>query len=967
MEPTPAQREAEEIYIRALAASSAVRIEALVTEYPACADELLDLHASWSRVEHIHDVLSGAGSLATRLRRRYGDAVEADLELSGAELLEDSAAAAAVRKLEQQPQRSRYRTLNEVARGGMGSVLRVWDSDLRRTIAMKVMLERKVEVKDAETRVASDRAVSRFLEEAQVTGQLDHPGIVPVHELGLDDGGQLFFTMRLVRGRDLEQVLRAFDRGDEEWTVNRLLRVLLRVCEAMAFAHSKGVVHRDLKPANVMVGRFGEVYVMDWGLARVIGREDKRDLRLQTPALSIVQTARAEERETGDLSPLMTMDGEVLGTPAYMSPEQALGDLHQLDQRADVYSVGAILYHILSGHMPYVAKGERLGAFAVWDRVKKGPPSGLDVEAPGAPAELVAIAEKAMQREASARYPSMKELAEDLANFLDGHVVRAYESGGFAELRKWVRRNRATSLASAAAVALALVGLGSISYVEARANRDLEDKNTELVVANDAAETAREDAEVEKQRADDNARLAEEKRGEAEAREREAASERDAGERVIEFLAGLFESPDPSRTRGAEVTAKELLDHGAQSIEDGAGGDPIVWGRLRVAMGRAYHSLGLYDESTPLLERVWRDRRDLLGADDIATLLAEKDLAEVYLDQGRYDEAEPLLLHALDSGRDRFGPDAEETFTTLASLGKLRFWLGDYPLAADRLGQAIAGLRALRGDGAPVTLRAVRMLALVHRKEKRYDDAQDLFEEARDGFLAAQGADHPETLRAMNDVAGVYMFQERLEEAQDLFHEVLEGRVRVLGELHPDTLTTINDLAYLTLQLDDFEEAEALYRRAVQGKREALGDTHPETLTSINNLAVLLYQKGRFAGAQPLFEEALRGTLEARGEEHPNTVAALHGVASVLYSRTKYEESEPYFERAYAAARAVHGDDDELTQVILNSYAKMKVRIADWEGAEPLARELLLRTPRTHPQYKEREGLLDRVRDALKE
>src|SRR5688500_1375331 len=174
------------------------------------------------------------------------------------------------------PNGARYQIEGEIGRGGMGAILRAFDPDLRRVLAMKVALEQ-----DAATDARQRQRLGRFLEEAQITGQLDHPGVVPVHELGLDAQGRLYFTMRLVRGQELGAIYELASKGRDDWSTVRVLGVLLKVCEAMAYAHSKGVIHRDLKPANVMVGRFGEVYVMDWGLAKVIGRDDSCDLRIR--------------------------------------------------------------------------------------------------------------------------------------------------------------------------------------------------------------------------------------------------------------------------------------------------------------------------------------------------------------------------------------------------------------------------------------------------------------------------------------------------------------------------------------------------------------------------------------------------------------------------------------------------------------------------------------------------------------
>ena len=434
------------------------------------AEGLRRLDREWERWKTVFDLLASSRGepqskrLAEELRERFGENVDPGVSLGGEPKHEDSGPSSELlRRLRvHAPKGSRYRMLGEVGRGGMGAVVRVWDEDLRRTLAMKVVLGREDAAGKGPTPPVDSRTLGRFLEEAQVTGQLDHPGIVPVHELGLGADGQVYFTMRLVKGEDLKKIFEHVVSGHEGWSTTRALSVMLKVCEAMAYAHSKGVIHRDLKPANIMVGKYGEVYVMDWGLARVVGRKDLHDVRLKdAPATSqSIQTERREERDDTPDSPLVTMDGDVVGTPAYMSPEQAMGKVTTLGAQSDVYAVGAMLYHLLAVkelEMPYVPKGARVSARSVHMAVVQGPPKSLVELAPQSPAELVAIIEKAMSRETATRYRDMEALASDLRAFLEGRVVSAYESGSWAEAKKWVQRNKPLTAAAAAAV-LALLG-----------------------------------------------------------------------------------------------------------------------------------------------------------------------------------------------------------------------------------------------------------------------------------------------------------------------------------------------------------------------------------------------------------------------------------------------------------------------------------------------------------------------------
>ncbi len=398
-----------------------------------------------------------------------------------------------VRRLAGRSTHGRYQLKGEIAKGGMGAVLRIWDEDLRRYLAMKVLPGKAVS-SPSPGAPPDPRSLARFLEEAQVTGQLDHPGIVPVHELGVDSRGRVYFTMKLVKGRTLKEVFELAERGEEGWTKTGVLSVLLKVCEAMAYAHHKGVVHRDLKPGNIMVGRFGEVYVMDWGLAKVLGRTDHKDVRIAPhQALTVELVSERQERAgAAPDSPLMTMDGHVVGTPVYMSPEQALGKVAEIGPHSDVFSLGAMLYHLLTGQAPYMKPGMRLSNYAIWYRVQEGPPEPLHECASDVPAELAAIVEKAMAREPGERYHDTLALAEDLRAYLEHRVVKAYQRGAVAELRKWIERNRGLAAAIAAAFLLLALGLTASLVFKAQS-----DRNAVLAKASEAlADDRRTEAEA---------------------------------------------------------------------------------------------------------------------------------------------------------------------------------------------------------------------------------------------------------------------------------------------------------------------------------------------------------------------------------------------------------------------------------------------------------------------------------------
>jgi WD40 repeat protein/serine/threonine protein kinase len=353
-----------------------------------------------------------------------------------------------LQKLAQTPRLDARRFAFErlIGEGGMGVVYRVHDKHLNRQLAVKLVLPEN-QSDHPKDRSSADDVLGRFLEEAQVTSQLDHPGVIPVHELGLDQNGDVFFMMRQVKGRTASKVFADAHARRNDWSLTRALEVVLKVCDTMSYAHARGVLHRDLKPKNVMVGRFGEVYVLDWGVAKVRGQADRHNERLQADAAGSAAFAEPEAR--GLASTGRTRQGSALGTPNYMSPEQARGDFRSLDERTDVYAIGAMLYQLLTGAPPYAAGESAPGGQTVRQQVIAGPPPSVESLQPGVPAELVAIVGKAMARDREQRYGNTASLAADVRAFLSSQVVSAYRTGALVELQLWVKRNKplAASLA----------------------------------------------------------------------------------------------------------------------------------------------------------------------------------------------------------------------------------------------------------------------------------------------------------------------------------------------------------------------------------------------------------------------------------------------------------------------------------------------------------------------------------------
>ena len=322
---------------------------------------------------------------------------------------------------------SKYLALHKLGSGGMGAVYLAQDVDLGRKVAVKVM-----NLADSTGALAS-----RMMREARIVALLEHPSIVPIHDVGVLDDGRVFYAMKLVQGARLDQ------SAGEAASLYEFLRIFQKVCEAVAFAHARGVIHRDLKPENIMVGPFGEVLVMDWGVAKALSA-GRRGEDASTPEDAFAEPRTLEGAEfvatlpLADVSPGETSGGTVIGTPAYMAPEQARGQTELLDERSDIYALGAILYFLLTRRPPNEPDGATdAGELASSRRPIR--PRQID---PKIPRAIEAISLKAMSENREERYASAEGIAVDVVRFLDGAPVSAYRENVFEKSGRWLNKNR---------------------------------------------------------------------------------------------------------------------------------------------------------------------------------------------------------------------------------------------------------------------------------------------------------------------------------------------------------------------------------------------------------------------------------------------------------------------------------------------------------------------------------------------
>ena len=462
------------------------------------------------------ELLSGQMSVISPLKSEYGLESDIDLQLPKKTAFHGPST------------REKYVISGEVGRGGMGVILNAVDTDIRREVAMKVITGRRSESRDY---------LERFVGEAQVQGQLEHPNICPVHELGVDSDGRVYFTMKMVKGSSLaemiEQTRQSGGTADPRRLTN-VLNIFLKICDGMAFAHSRGVIHRDLKPDNIMVGDFGEVYVMDWGLAKIIGREDDR-------MDGLVITDRFEE--DGEMK---TMTGSVVGTPAYMPPEQSKGIVEEMDERSDIYSLGGLLYELLALERPFTGK-------TPWEILEKVtgeppvPPSERAEEQNISP-ELDAVVLKCLEKKKEDRYGSIQELKHDVELFLSGRPIESMEYSPWQVFAKWMGRNRVLTAAIAAIVSVIIVSciVGYMNNVDKK--NMAEEALVKVKQERDRTRDALAQVEEQKLIAEANERTAKAAQAEAEQQKSIAEDERHkAEERLVKSLVSAGRLAEDNR------------------------------------------------------------------------------------------------------------------------------------------------------------------------------------------------------------------------------------------------------------------------------------------------------------------------------------------------------------------------------------------------------------------------------------
>jgi serine/threonine protein kinase len=759
-------------------------------------------------------------------------------------------------------QRGNFTIVKEHARGGLGKVSVAIDARLKRNVALKEILP---------DRLASPQLRQRFITEAEITGLLEHPGVVPIYAFEEDAEGRPYYAMRFIQGRTLGEAIRAYHVQPEPLALRALLQRFVAVCQTVAFAHSKGVVHRDLKPANVMLGDYGETLVLDWGLAKRIEGPGDRHQEPQgngsrTEAAATASDASPSTLDGGLPTSDLTEAGQILGTPAYMPPEQARGEA--LSPAADIYALGAMLYELLTGRPPY----RGANAVEVLAQVRSGPPADPLTIQKKAPKPLAAICCRAMARAAADRYTAAGDVAREVDRWLADEPVSAYRDPLAIKAGRWVKRHKPL-VTGAAALLLATVPLSLLLA----ANREQ---------AREQSEAAK--VEIGRQR------------DIAEANEK-TAQENDAIQRaVIEFVEDrVFAAARPKDMEGGlgyDVKLKDAILAALPHIDRNLKDQPLVEARLRASLGKSFDYLGdakIAGEQYLAARALYAKHR---GPDDPSALAHTSNLACTYEAQGRYGEAVELQEKTLAQMKAVLGRDHRDTLGTMSNL-VLGYVRVERYAEAVRLGEeTLMLMKNARGPSHIGTLSCMHNLALSYGYVGRHADALKLQEEILMLEKARLSPDNAGLLLTMGSLASTYKAVGRYKDALKLTQEVLALRKAKFSPDHPLTLLTMHNLANLYATLGRHGDALKLREETLLLRKAKLGADHPDTVMSMWGVATSCSDLGRHAEALPLFKETLEYLRKKHGPDHPHVLLNMANVAMNLVQLDRAAAAVPFID-----------------------------------------------------------------------
>ena len=815
----------------------------------------------------------------------------------------------------------RYTLVEVIGEGGMGSVYLASQTEpVKRQVALKLI----------KTGMDSRGVLARFDAERQALALMDHPNIARIYDGGLTPAGQPFFVMELVRGVPLTEYC---DR--QRLTVKARLEPFVAVCRAVQHAHQKGIIHRDLKPGNVLV-------------TEVDGRP--------TPKVIDFGVAKATEQNLTDLS--VSDTGAIVGTPTYMSPEQAGPSSMDIDTRTDVYALGVILYELLAGSQPMEAKDFKRGAILEMLRmvreVEPPRPSTKLSRAEALPniaanrsidparlakllqGELDWVVMKALEKDRTRRYETANGFARDIQRYLADEVVEARPPSRGYRLKKFVKRNKIQVIAASLVFFALLAGIAGTTLGMIRAEQRRQEAERNLAFA---------------------------KKGN-------------------EILGSVFAGLDPKKIaesgRPLQDVLRENLVKAVKELEGSAIGDPLEVAAMQTTLGKSLLGLGEYDLAVEVLEKALATRKARLGPDHSDTLASMNNLATGYGEAGKLDKALPLFEETLTLMKAKLGPDHPDTLMSMNNLAMGYLDAGKLDKALPLFEETLTLMKSKLGPDHPDTLNSMNNLAGGYRATGKLDKALPLFEETLTLMKSKLGPDHPDTLISMGNLALGYQVAGKLDKALPLFEETLALMKTKLGPDHPDTLTSMGYLAGGYRATGKLDKALPLFEETLALRKSKLGPDHPETLLGMSSLAAGYWSMKRLDKSVPLFEDVLKRQEAKLGRQHPDSQLNVGNLGVNYKDAGRLKEAIPLLEEAHQAAKrfptlnwvdgqlidayAKAGEDAKLANLIQDHLAdarktlpKDSPRLASllvqigmillqqkkWNEAEPLLRECL--------------------------
>ncbi len=788
----------------------------------------------------------------------------------------------------------RYAILGELGRGGMGVVYEAEQEDPRRRVALKVVRQG----------FDAGQLVLRLRREAQVLAQLTHPGIAHIYESGMvaiDGREQPYFAMEFIAGERVTTYA-----GEQRLDNRQRLALMARVCDAVQHAHQKGIIHRDLKPANILVVP-PETQEDACGAATGTGSQTIEPVG--QPKILDFGVARLTD---GDIhvTTLQTEVGQLIGTLAYMSPEQVAGDSQKIDTRSDVYALGVVLFELLTHQLPLDVSGRSVAEAARIIRDDEPPAAGaIDKSLRG---DIETILAKALEKAPERRYASAAQLAGDIRRYLQDEPIVARPASALYQVRKFARRNSGLVAGLVATFAVLVIGLISTGYFLVEATRQ------------------RDEADLQRDEARRQARIAEE---------------------VNTFLQkDVLRSAKPEEL-GYRITVVEALDNAAEALEGRFEEEPIIRAEIHHTLTETYRSLGEHDKELYHAERMVALYRSELGAEHPDLAHAICDLAMALGVTGDYTAAEPLFREAMKMNRRLLDAKDPELASSLNSFATFMADRGDHAAAEQLFREALAlrhgPLGEEHGDVASVLS---NLASLLGPKEDRAN-AEPLYRRALVMQRRLLEEEHPEVATSVNDLtvllgavegsAQLLFAKGRYTEAERLFRGVVDARRRLHGEEHVDVARSQLFLGRTLEVQGNYAAAETLYREALALNRKLLGDEHVEVAMNLGYLAHAVRGRGDYAAAEQLLRESLALCRKRLGNEHPYVASIMHDLADLLRQRDDYSEAEPLHREALAMRRKLLGNAHPDVAFSLSSLAFVLTAKGDHDEAEQCLREAL--------------------------